>query len=580
MSNNYQFKIDPQLPDRDAIHRYKDFDALLAKYEAQERKKYQRQLRPLALRRTLYIGSAIAAAIALLLLFMPAMMQKNAVPSLTAAEYFTSQPYVLKPLQEISATYQQQLVQANEGGIYEFPSGSRLIVPSAAFMNDRGQLVQGEVQISYREILDFQSIFLAGINMYYDSAGQKYLLESAGMVEVIAEQNGERLTLAPGKSVQVELVSEIRLNDPLHPNLPNFKVYQLLESERSWRYQTNNQMELLGDLLLDANDPAFQLKNELVQQLKSVRTERDKRRQALEATLPKLVKPLKPERAHADRPTLELDFTDGSVQVDGEAETELEQLQHMYQGVIWQVAENSPSVDSRAFSVAWESMSIKPLNNRDYELVLIHPNNQVKLIVNPVLLGADYQKALQRYQEALNRYETALAERESALSAQYSAIDEEAKAQETALLENYQQAMEGYAATAAAFNRRIVNRFEASALGIWLCAYPKPLSQMSDRQVTFRDQFGNVYNNQFAYLASSDENTLKKYYTGDVEGLDIDQDAEQLLWLVTPDGKIALANTPALQKAAANASAHYEINLNLIDKAILTEQDVRTILQF
>ncbi|HMQ46997.1 MAG TPA: hypothetical protein PKA00_07575 [Saprospiraceae bacterium] len=584
MSNNYHFNINPQLPERDAISRYKDFDGLLAKFEAQEQKKYQRQLRPVALRRLLYVGSAVAAAIALLLLFMPAIMQTDSTPGITAAEYFASQPYVKAPLQEIQVAYQEQVLNANDGGIYEFPSGSRLIVPSAAFMNDRGQLIQGEVRIFYREILDFQSIFLSGISMYYDSAGQKYLLESAGMVEVIAEQNGERLKLASGKSIDIELVSEIQVTDPLQPTIPTYKVYQLQETERAWQYQTNNQMQVLDDILLDANDPAFHLKLELVQQLESVNAEQEKRKQALEASLPALIKPLKPERAHPDRPTLELDFTNGSVQVDDsgneQAESELEQLQRMYQGVIWQVAENSPVVDPKAFSVAWESMSIKPLNNRDYELLLIHPNNQVKLIVNPVLLGADYQKALQRYQEALNRYEADLAERRQSLSVQYDAIDREAKAKEAAILDNYRRTVASESGKSEVFGRKIVNRFQANSLGIWLCAYPQPLSQMSDQHITFRDQFGNAYNDQFVYLASSDENTLRKYYAGDVEGMNLNHDADQLLWLVTPEGKIAIADAQELQKVAESGSNTYEINLNLIDKTILTEQDIRTILQF
>jgi len=133
------------------------------------------------------------------------MMILNPAPKAdSAAEakaYFASQPFINPPIKTLKPTYQEQSVDANKGGTYIYENGSTVVVPPSAFINGQGGLVEGSVEIKYREFHDYVDFFISGIPMDYDSMGTRYQLESAGMVEIYAEQNGERLKMNPSTSI-------------------------------------------------------------------------------------------------------------------------------------------------------------------------------------------------------------------------------------------------------------------------------------------------------------------------------------------------------------------------------------------
>ncbi|TXB70206.1 hypothetical protein [Phaeodactylibacter luteus] len=576
MSKNYQFIINPRIPSREEIRKHKDFSQLLAQH------RQGRALKVRPLRRALYISSAAAAVLLLLFAGLQYLQQPDSPPkAVSAAAHFASQPFVSPPLPDLpKPAFANFRVNTAVGGVYNYPSGSRVTVPAAAFADDYGRLVEGEVDVFFREMFDYVDFFLAGLPMQYDSAGQSYQLESAGMVELYAEQDGRPVKLAEGKAIDVELASEILL--PGHELFapPSFNVYFLDTLGEQWRYQDINQMAFLGDPVVPKGEADAEAdKTELLNALKEIEQRKVNRLSSVANSIPKPVKPLRPEPASPERPTLELNFLDGSVAIEdtegGETEKELQQLQQMYEGVIWQITEDSPAYDPRAFGVEWESVRIRPVNGRDYELALVHPQNSLTLKVSPVLYGEDYQKALNRYSMELQAYEAALNERAAQLEEEITEIETIAAAERQARLSAYEQENKG--AMAQLLSRKVVNRFRADKLGVWNCSQPA-VNLPRGQRLKLEDQYGQTYDSQTVYLVDRAHNTIYRFYAGGEALSGLQDGTSAVLWLVTPEQKLAVLKTTDPRRI--NQPKDEALQLRLTGERPKSEAEVRQMLEY
>jgi hypothetical protein len=582
MSKNYNFKVNPKLPSGEDISKHLDFEALMERFRASKRTQRNAKIRQIVFR-----GISAAAAVALLLIGVrAAFFSGEPLPPLSNTAFLDQQPFVDQPISALAApSFANFRVNTAEGGVYKYPSGSKLVVPAAAFANDYGQLIGGEVDVFYREMHDYVDFFTSGTPMRFDSAGNAYQLESAGMIELYAEQDGERVQLAVGKKIDIELASEIMIRTDQLNEPPKYNIYYLDTLVNQWLYQDVDQLQLLEEGQLLSGDPYKQQKTALLQGLQAIEDLKKSRLDALESSITLPVKPLRPIQASGNRPTLELNFLDGSVQVEdsqnGQVEDELAQLQEMYQNVIWQISENSPAYDKRAFGVAWESVSIRPINNRDYELTLIHPKNQVTLIVSPVLMGDDYQKALDRYAEELTTYRKTMEDREARLSEERAVIIETAAAERKAAITNYDDTIEPEAGTADLrylVRRRVMNRFKADKLGVWNCARPIPVTTQP-LKAKYKDQFGNTYQKNKMYLVDKSKNTIYQFYSGSEIVKGLNQNADNLIWVVTPEEEIAVLNAAQLRRINQKPGKSTTLELEVLGQPA-DAQEARKMLQF
>src|ERR1017187_213247 len=92
-----------------------------------------------------------------------------------------------------------------------------------SFVDESGKLLNGEIELRYREFHDAFDFFVAGIPMTYDSAGVRYQFASAGMMEMQAYQNGKKVNMATGKSINIELASNYKGTE--------YNLYKLDRSE-------------------------------------------------------------------------------------------------------------------------------------------------------------------------------------------------------------------------------------------------------------------------------------------------------------------------------------------------------------
>lgn len=582
MSKNYQFKTNPPQPSREEIGKHKDFDSLLQQYHGSQRR--SARMRRL---RVVYASAAIAASIALTLVLLGGLFTAPEQNSMTAEAYFEQQEFAAPPIAALNAPkFASFTIDTEKGGAYEYPNGSKLVVPASAFANDYGRLIEGEVTVHYREMHDFVDFFTSGVPMVYDSAGQQYNLRSAGMVEIYAEQNGQAVKLAAGKSIDIELHGEVFVPSTGAEEVLDYHVYHLDSLIRNWRYYEKMPLGLQPGGEVANDDPLYEEKQSLMAELQEVERRKQEAIRALESTVPKLVKPLRPQPAEGNFATLELDFLNGGLQIEdtenGRVKEELAQFQRIYENVIWKISPNGPAFDERAFRVEWEAARIRPLGQRDYELTLVHPQNELTLIVSPVLFGDDYDRALERYSQELQGYEEAMANREAQLKSARDSILAQANNQEQTALSNFDQRITALASAKGNDSRYLVRRkavcrFVADKLGVWNCALPVPIEQQA-LNLNFKDQSGNAYDNHTAYLVDYGSNSLQRFYTGGAQMPALDPNRHQLLWVITDDQRIAVATAEELKSVQPGQTR--TLRLRLLDEQVELEEQVRGLLRF
>lgn len=582
MEKNYKIHLNPKPLTSEQVKRHQDFDALLKKYKGAQ----PQPVRQPILRKLIYISGAIAASVAILFFIFQGVGNEDYGKQ--ERTHFASQPYVNPPLKNVKPSFASYQVNANEGGVYEYPSGSKLVVPAAAFADENGNPLEGDVTIYYREMHDFVDFFLSGIPMTYDSAGVEYNLESAGMVEIFAEQDGKRVAMAQGKSIDVELVSRVNVSPEL--TVPKgYNIYRLNEEDRRWEYREIDRMEVLDEDLafenLDVNDPLFNEKKELQERIEAIQLNRATKLAKIEASVPKPKQPIKPQAANGENHVFDLDLSDLIGESDGTAaQDELTELYRKYESMLWQISPNSSVTPQQLqdFGAA-TGMSIHKLNGRDYELTLLKGDENLKVTVNPVLTGSDYDAALAEYERDYERFQSLMAQREERLRAEKEALEQQlAEEKRLAQLKFEERIAElranglDYAATKEIIAKKVVNRFQATGFGIWNCDRPLP-PDMVILAANFKDESGKAFQNRTAYLVDKNRNTVYQFLAEDGAPLRFNANSNNLLWLITDDNKLAVFRPEDFKAIKKDVEEHTFV-MSKVNKQIESEEDVRDIL--
>lgn len=108
------------------------------------------------------------------------------------------------------------------------PAGSVVTIPANSIVDKKGNVVNGPVEIIFREFSDPLEIVFSGIPMTYDSAGTMSDFQTAGMFELKAMKDGEELKLAAGREIIVDLAA-VRTDD-------GFSLYQYDDISGNWNF--------------------------------------------------------------------------------------------------------------------------------------------------------------------------------------------------------------------------------------------------------------------------------------------------------------------------------------------------------
>ena len=250
-------------------------------------------------------------------------------------------------------------------------NGTHIEVPANAFVDANGKAVKGKAEFKFREFHTADAILLSGIPMQMSDDRNQYM-QSSGMIELRAFQNGSELNLAKGKSIDVDLAS---LSNPTE----GYELY-FLKNDEDWvdggSYQTMN----------------------------------NSRRDSTLADLPIL-----PESPQNPEP----DSTDFVFQLSPDYKA-LPYLKP-FKGVDWKlIIEEGEDVPYWALRLNWDRIKLKEINKRKniYSIELSWSGNRsgggisrekCKLKAMPLLSGKKLRQAKKKYAQEYKKHEELVA---------------------------------------------------------------------------------------------------------------------------------------------------------------------------
>ncbi len=266
-------------------------------------------------------------------------------------------------------------------------------------INKHGKQLVGEVTIEYKEMQDLGDVILNGVPMQYDSAGKAYCLETAGMFDIRAYQNGEPVFVKQGEEIKVELAS-------LNPN-DKFNQYFLDTIKRNWVYLKRDDlpksMAHKSPVLANTNPKTEALKQKIEivipQKIDSV----EKRYAKTISILPRPAEPVKPEKATGKRPEFVID-----------ADTKDFPELTAYKNTIFEVGSENQNYNRELHEITWNDVRLLPgpHKGKNYILQLSFRRRTEKLVVYPVLKGNDFELAQSVYEKKFENYSRLLNERQ------------------------------------------------------------------------------------------------------------------------------------------------------------------------
>ncbi len=259
--------------------------------------------------------------------------------------------------------------KAEEGITLHTSTGTHIVIPKDALVNDKGEAVKGKVTARFREFHTAGEILHSGIPMQFGDDRTDYF-SSGGMMELRVSQNGKDVQLAENAQVQVDLASAITPDK-------DFKLYYLTD-----------------DLTWD-NGAAFE-------------TVRNTRRDSALAALPDAgVKPIDPIPGDDD---IIFEIVGGN------------NLTRAFRNTKWRLLEILSGEDPEfAFSVNWTSVKIEQpsdptepftihfsLKAVDYKGKITKRDCTVS--ASPILTGEQLEAAMDQFNKDLAAYEKELAD--------------------------------------------------------------------------------------------------------------------------------------------------------------------------
>jgi hypothetical protein len=132
-----------------------------------------------------------------------------------------SKPFIAPPIPDLNPQYLTFTLNASKGARFRTPSGSEILVPADALLDDKGQKPTTQwVELRYREMHDAVSIYLAGVSMAHKDS----YLSTAGSFDLRC--GDEKLHLV--KPVKVKMASYTEGAD--------YDFFYLNETDKKWDY--------------------------------------------------------------------------------------------------------------------------------------------------------------------------------------------------------------------------------------------------------------------------------------------------------------------------------------------------------
>lgn len=474
-------------------------------------------------------------------------------------------PFIHPPLAQANIKSDSYVIDAEKDSNLTYPSGSKIHIPANAFLDENGNPVKGKVQLEYREFKKVSDVFLAGIPMTYDSAGEQFHFETAGMMEISASQDGRPLKTNPDAFITVDMVSNNEED--------RFNTYYLDTVEKKWKYLAQKNFNEPVPSQRPASEAAGGGDNGLPT-AKVVDKIMQKTQQQLSVTKNEIAqlelqKPVEPKVLDKGKPRF-------NIRVD---EKEFPEIA-VYNNMKFQVEDKNYKPEKA--KVLWENVEMKRIEGTlNYEITYSNPKERYSVIATPVFDDKDIKNATKIYEEKYAEYQSKLSKKKSdevKLKAELEARakDVEAKIQQE-IAEQAQRRKEYEARLAQ--SDLVYRTFQVADFGIWNCDCPSRLpSGMSVIAKLEDSKTKKALDIQSCYLVEKGRNVMFSYYPQTLRNFKFDPSKENMVWVVTNDLKVAVIK-PEQFKASKKVGGEMELELNVIDKSFKSSEEVKEYLE-
>lgn len=479
-----------------------------------------------------------------------------------------AKPSINPPLEGLNVPYKIYKVIAEKGATLDFKTGSKMTIPKNAFVDENGKLLKGEVELRYREFHDAVDFFVSGIPMTYDSAGQRYHFESAGMLEMLAYQNDKPVNVAPEKSINIELAS--------NQNGSEYNLYKLDTVRNNWSCLGKDKIKKEENL--SAKNENFKDSPDAVQQTaeyKTVETKKavvQKEKEVKIASLPKVnAEPKKPEEAKKDKHTFNID-------VNSKEYPELA----VYKGVLFEVGSENKNFTSSMYDVTWEEAIIKDGTKKgeNYLLTLKDETKKYDIVVYPVFEGKNYEKAMSDFQGKFTKYNVALEKRkvdEAKIEAEYQSKIIALKKEQEELELKWKQIEENQFKLMNT-DEKVKRMFALNSFGVYNCdkpsLYPKGVSCLANL-TNEKDNRLMCYD---VFLVDRAKNGLFSYTKNPIVQFSFDPQSTNLLWTV--DNGVLYWLKPEQFKSIKGSEGMSNLKMNRVDQKFKTADELKEFFNF
>jgi hypothetical protein len=509
-------------------------------------------------------ASAVVVATVAAVLVYTKVLHPDSIPAIP--DEMTA--FVNPPMPEADIKRDVYVLDTERDTILTHSTGSKLRIPAHAFKDAKGNVVKGKVELHYREFHDVVDVILAGIPMTYDSAGQHYHFETAGMMEISATQNGVALFTNADAPIQVDIASR--------DSRDVFNSYYLDTAKREWQYiaQSNypNASKVPAPAMaspdemyrLATGEPsAEQVKETAVIQTKlaEVRTEIKQ----LEAK-----KPVEPKTIDKNKPRF-------SIKVD---EKEFPEIA-LYKGMKFQVVDIS-KYDEKKAKVMWDDISMKRIpNSLNYEITFSNTTANYVIEASPVFDTKEYAEAKKIYNEKFEAYESALATKkaeEAKLKADIEKRANEVRAAMQKEIEAQQQRQREYEASLSQTNL-IYRTFTLQRFGIYNCDRPQVYPRGANCNVEYADaQNKELLNAATVYLIEKGRNAVFTFYGAEGKKLKFDPSKENMIWVIDAQGRNSIIKPNAFE-AATKGKKDAVLDMEVLNGKFKSAEEIKAYLQ-
>lgn len=504
-------------------------------------------------------GSAliVATAVTLIMLFAP--------------EDEVSAPYIAPPIAAVDIAKDTYTVDADSTSEITYTSGSKLHIPAQAFKDAEGKLVTGKVTVKYREFHDQKDIFISGIPMIYDSAGAKYVFESAGMMEITASQNGKALQANPDKQIKVDMVSntaEDKYNtyflDTIAKRWVNLNQANLLPKQQAPKSAPSDSLEVHAELYNSEKDDNSASNPVLIKYVEEVK----KATAAVKAVEKEKPMPI----AKADKAK-----TRFHIVVDAGEFPEIA----MYKGVRFQVKDEM-NFDKSSAKTEWEDVKLKKLTGLDYEVDFTRGNKKMQVVATPVIDDKDMPAAQKVYDEKFAQYTAKLTERKAVEAKAKADYEARVKVMEEQLKVAIAEEKERDRIYETTLNKSelVYRAFYVKNFGVYNFDHPCPWPTDASVQATLMDEKGEKLNIITLNLVEKGRNIVFPYNVqkGECTNFRFNAQKDNTLWAVTAENKLAIVDIESF-KAQQGRSGKIQFKFKIIDKELKTSDEVKKYLE-